>query len=97
MSRPQEPLRSPADLWTVLGEHPTQRHHDMLAERLHHLAGMPDRRPHRIRGLIIRLQTIWFRPVVRKPLPGVQRGSLGGGLRPEQAAPSEPSHEVFWL
>ena len=93
---PREPSRSPADLWSVLGEHPTQRHNDMLAERLHHLAGLPDRRPHRVRGLIIRLQTIWFRRVADKPLPRVQQGSLDT-VRPEQAAPSEPLHGVSWL
>jgi hypothetical protein len=65
MSRPQEPMRSPADLWTLLGEHPTQRHNDMLAERLHHLAGIPDRRPHHIRRLVLHLESLLFRPPAR--------------------------------
>lgn len=84
MSRSPEPVRSPIDLWAVLGEHPTQRHHDLLAERLHHLAGIPDRRPHRIRRLLL---TLWFRPPPRKPLPQIQGRSPGSRLRDQVGEP----------
>ena len=97
MSRPQEPLRSPADLWTLLGEHPAQRHHDMLAERLHHLSGMPDRRAHRIRRLMIVLHTIWSRPSARDRLSGVQQASSGSRLGPEHDATGEVPHGISWL
>ena len=37
---------SPTELWSVLGEHPSQRMNDMLAERLRFVASEP-RRPSR--------------------------------------------------
>ena len=80
MSRTQEAQRSPAELWTVLGEHPTQRHNDMLAERLHHLAELPDRRPHRVRRLMLHLETLWFRPPARVRRREASRGAPVGGL-----------------
>jgi hypothetical protein len=82
MSVRQEPTRtSPLESWAMLGEHPSQRVNELLAERLDFLAGIPHRRRRPIRRLVIRLQTAWSRPSVRHPLrdplPGVARGSLG--------------------
>ena len=65
MSGHHEPTRmSPTELWAMLGEHPNQRANEMLAERLHLLAGVPDMRSHRMRRLMARLQTMWSRPYV---------------------------------
>ena len=74
MSGRQEPTRSPVDLWAMLGEHPSQRHNEMLAERLHLLHVMPDRRRHRIRRLMI---AVWFRPSVRDRLPALPQDASG--------------------
>lgn len=97
MSRPQEPLRSPAELWAVLGEHPTQRHNDVLAERLHHLAGIPDRRPHRIRRLMLHLETLWFRPPARVRRREASRVARASRLRAEHEASGESAHGISWL
>lgn len=97
MSRSQEPLRSPADLWTLLGEHPGQRHHDMLAERLHHLAGIPDRRPHRTRRLVLQLETLLFRPPARVRRREATRVAPVVRLQSEHDATGDAPHGVFWL
>ena len=66
MSRRQQSTRScPADVWAMLGEHPSQRTNEMLAERLHLLAPMPQARRRPIRTLVIRLQGVWSRIVWR--------------------------------
>ena len=94
MPRPQEPQRSPTELWTVLGEHPTQRHNDMLAERLHHLAGLPDRRPHRIRRLVLHLETLLFRPPARVRRHEESGVALNARLQPETNATGRPAHGI---
>ena len=69
--------RAPMDIWAMSGQHPSRRHDEMLAERLRFLAAMPDTRPHRVRGLVIRLQTMWSRPTARERLPEASRRALG--------------------
>ena len=84
MSSFEDPTRrSPADIWAMSREHPSRRHDEMLAERLHFLAAMPDTRRRALRRLMIRLQATWFRSSARQRLRGLSPGSPPGRVAAE--------------
>src|SRR5262245_49405107 len=96
MTNSPDSQRSPTQLWAVLGEHPTQRHNDFLAERLHVLAGLPDRRPHRLRRLVLHLEAIWFRPPARvRRREAATRAARARRLQAEHGAPGEPAQGIL--
>ena len=76
MSGHQEPTRRvPVDLWAMLGEHPSQRHNEMLAERLRLLHDDAGQAP--VSGSTARDPPCQTRSVVPVGCLAVSRGSSG--------------------